>query len=121
MNKNVLVIDPTASNSVSYTPLSNQGYSVDLVSDVDAGLQKLHHQSHDVIIIKESPDAKAWQVCEKIRGLSRIPLMVISPQASPETSARALQAGADYFIRKPFGPLEFVARVQSLTRYAALN
>ncbi|MDD5289255.1 MAG: response regulator [Dehalococcoidales bacterium] len=120
MSKKVLVIDTTASNWTGYMPLSKEGYSVDSANDVNTGMQKLNDKVHDAIIIYEKTDAQSWQVCERIRRLSRMPLIVISPNATAETSVKALGAGADYFMRKPFYPLELLARVDCLLRRASL-
>ena len=114
MNKRVLVIDNAVSYLASSQLLSKEGYAVDTVHNTNAGLQQLDAQAYDAIIVQESPEAESWQLCEKIRRLSGMPLIVISTNASAETCAKAINAGADYFMRKPFGPLEFLARVHSL-------
>lgn len=110
----VLVISNTASYSTGYQLLIEGGYGVDVVHDFDAGLQQLDTQSYDVIIVQEGPEAEIWQLCEKIRRISRMPLIVISVNASADTCVKTINAGADYFMRKPFGPLELLARVRSL-------
>lgn len=114
MNKKVLIIENTTSDWNRSLLLNEEGYSVDFAQDSDTGLQKLNGQAHDLIIIQETPEAESWQLCEKIRCTSSLPLIVISTNASIETSVKAINAGADYFLRKSFGPLEFLARVQSL-------
>ena len=119
MNKKVLVINNTMPHSNSYHLLIKEGYRVDVVHNSDAGLQQLDAQAHDIIIVEESPEAESWQLCEKVRRLSGMPLIVISIKASANTCVRAINAGADYFLRKPFGPLEFLARVQSLLQRAS--
>ena len=111
------IID-NADNGVSYAAssqlLMGEGCDVHMVASSNAGLQQLNAQEYDLIIVHESPQAQSWQLCEEIRHLSRMPLIVISLNASADTCVRAINAGADYFLRKPFGPLEFMARVQSL-------
>lgn len=101
--------------------LNEQGYSVDLEHNPEAGLQKLGGQAHDVVILQEMPEAEIWQLCERIKRVTSVPLIVISTNASIETSVKAIRAGADYFMRKPCGPLEIVARIRSLLRRASLN
>jgi DNA-binding response OmpR family regulator len=85
----------------------------------ETGLQRLDAQAYDVIIFRESPLAESWLLCEKIRRLTTTPLIVISSNASTETCVKAINAGADYFMRKPFGPLELLARVNSLLQRTA--
>jgi DNA-binding response OmpR family regulator len=94
--------------------LSKMGYEVDLVHSVDTGLFQLVNEAYDIVVVLESPGVESWTICERIRSLASIPLIVISLNASTDTCVKAINAGADYFMRKPFGPLEFLARINSL-------
>lgn len=114
MSKKVLVIDNTMSPMPGSQFLTEEGYSVDTMHSPDAGLRQLDAQAYDVIILQESPEAESWQLCERIRHLSDTPLIVVSTNASADTCVKTIDAGADYFMRKTFGPLEFLARIQSL-------
>lgn len=121
MSKKVLLINDLTARPIIPELLKKAGYGVDVVHDSDAGLRQLDNQAYDVVIMLESPAAESWQLCEKIRNLTDIPLIVISSSASTETCVKAINAGADYFIRKPFGPLEFLARVNSLLQRTPLR
>jgi len=114
MGKKVLFINDIRSLLLISGLLSKMGYEVDLVNSADAGLVQLEDQAYDIVIALESPYVESWTICERIRNLTKIPLIVISLNASTETCVRAINAGADYFMRKPFGPLEFLARINSL-------
>lgn len=114
MNKKVLLINNIVSRPIIPELLIRGGYRVDAVRDSDAGLWQLDNQTYDIVIVLESPVVESWQLCAKIRNRTDIPLIAISPRASTETCVKAIDAGADYFMRKPFGPLEFLARVNSL-------
>jgi len=121
MTKKVLYINNIGKHPTFSQLLTKEGYRVDTVHDVDVRRQQLHARDYDVIILQENPETESWQLCEEIRRLSDLPLIVISRSASTETCVRAINAGADYFLRKPFGPLEFVARVQSLLQRIPLR
>jgi two-component system response regulator VanR len=121
VSNRVLVIDNTILPATSSQLLTKEGYEVEKVHDSDVGLQQLDTQAYDIIIVQENHETESWQLCEKIRHLSRTPLIVISINASADTCVKAINAGADYFMRKPFGPLEFLARVQSLLQRTSLN
>ena len=121
MPKKVLSINNTVEHPTFSQLLAKEGYVVDTVHDINAGRQKLHARDYDLIILQENPEAESWQLCEEIRRVSGLPLIVISRNASTETCVRAINAGADYFLRKPFGPLEFLARVQSLLQRIPLR
>jgi DNA-binding response OmpR family regulator len=114
MAKKVLFINNTRSLLLISGLLCRMGFEVDIVHSEDDGLFRLATGAYDAIIVQESPAMPSWTSCESIRELTRTPLIVISLNASTETCVRAINAGADYFLRKPFGPLEFLARINSL-------
>ncbi len=121
MSKKVLIIKNVTLHTPGSKLLIKEGYRVDTVHNSEAGLQQLDTQAYDIIIVQESQEAESWRLCEKIRQLSGIPLIVISKNASTDTCVKAINAGADYFLRKPFSPLELIARVQSLLHRISLN
>jgi two-component system OmpR family response regulator len=114
MGKKVLFIDNVRSLLLISGLLSRMGYEVDLAHSVDAGLFKLENQAYDIIVVLEDPGVESWTICERIRALTDTPLIVISLNASTDICVRAINAGADCFLRKSFGPQEFLARVNSL-------
>jgi DNA-binding response OmpR family regulator len=114
MGKKVLFINNIRSLLLISGLLSKMGYEVDLVHGADTGLLKLEEQTYDIVIVLESPAVESWPICERIRYLTSIPVIVISLNAGTETCVKAINSGADYFLRKPFGPLEFLARINSL-------
>jgi DNA-binding response OmpR family regulator len=114
MGTKVLFINNIRSLLLISELLTRWGYEVDLTHGADDGLLKLKSQVYDIIIVLESPAVESWPTCERIRDLTSAPLIVISLNASTETSVKAINSGADYFLRKPFGPLELLARLNSL-------
>jgi DNA-binding response OmpR family regulator len=119
MPKKVLFINDVRSLLMISGLLTRIGYDVDLVHDVDTGVSRLNDHVYDIIILLESPAIESWPVCETIRALTSTPLIIISQNATTETCVRAINAGADYFLRKSFGPLEFLARINSLLQRSA--
>jgi two-component system OmpR family response regulator len=119
MPSKVLFINNVGDASLVPGLLTGNGYSVDMVFNPETGLRQLEIQSYHLVIVLESPVAESWVFCEKIRRLTGIPLIVISSNASTEACVKAINAGADYFMRKPFGPLELLARVGSLCQRAS--
>lgn len=115
----MLVINNVGADSLIPDILADNGYDLDVASDAETGLRWLGGHSYNLAIVLESPVAESWRFCEKIRRLTGIPIIVISPDASAETCVKSISAGADYFMRKPFGPLELLARVGSLSQRAS--
>ena len=114
MNKRILFINNYTTTSTVPELVASAGYRVDTVLSSETASRELDTRHYDLIILLENPYAESWAVCERLRQLTSIPLIVISYNASTETCVKAINAGADYFMRKPFGPMELLARINSL-------
>lgn len=64
------------------------------------------------------PDIDGVEVTRRLREWSEMPILVLSALGEEEQKVRALQAGADDYITKPFGSRELVARLQAALRRA---
>jgi len=64
------------------------------------------------------PDLDGVEVTERIREWSEMPIIVLSAVGEEEAKVRALAAGADDYVTKPFGPPELVARLRAVLRRA---
>jgi two-component system, OmpR family, KDP operon response regulator KdpE len=64
------------------------------------------------------PDGDGVQVCLAIREWSDMPIIVLSAVGEEDQKVRALEAGADDYVTKPFSPRELVARLQAALRRA---
>jgi two-component system, OmpR family, KDP operon response regulator KdpE len=62
------------------------------------------------------PDMDGVEVCRRLREWSEIPIIVLSAIGDEEAKVRALAAGADDYVTKPFGPRELIARLQAVLR-----
>ena len=64
------------------------------------------------------PDESGIEVCRRLREWSEMPIIVLSAIGEEDQKVEALEAGADDYVTKPFGPGELVARVQAALRRA---
>jgi DNA-binding NarL/FixJ family response regulator len=62
------------------------------------------------------PDLDGVAVVEGLRGWSAAPIIVLSARHEEQAKVRALDAGADDYVTKPFGMDELLARVRAATR-----
>jgi two-component system KDP operon response regulator KdpE len=62
------------------------------------------------------PDIDGVQLCRRLREWSEMPLIVLSAIGDEDAKVRALAAGADDYVTKPFGPRELIARLQANLR-----
>jgi two-component system, OmpR family, KDP operon response regulator KdpE len=64
------------------------------------------------------PDGDGVEVCAQLRSWSEMPILVLSAVGEEDQKVRALEAGADDYVTKPFGPQELVARLRAAMRRA---
>jgi len=64
------------------------------------------------------PDLDGVELTRRLREWSQMPILVLSAVGEEEQKVRALEAGADDYITKPFGTRELVARLQAAMRRA---
>jgi two-component system KDP operon response regulator KdpE len=67
------------------------------------------------------PDMDGVELTERLREWSEMPIIVLSAVGEEEAKVRALGAGADDYVTKPFGPPELVARLQAALRRVSGN
>jgi two-component system KDP operon response regulator KdpE len=65
------------------------------------------------------PDMDGIELCRRLREWTDIPLVVLSAVGDEDAKVRALAAGADDYVTKPFGPRELIARLQANLRRTA--
>jgi two-component system KDP operon response regulator KdpE len=65
------------------------------------------------------PDGDGIEVTRTLREWTKAPIIVLSAIGEEDEKVRALEAGADDYVTKPFGPRELVARLQAALRRAA--
>jgi len=73
---------------------------------------------HAAIVDLMLPDMHGIEVCRQLRRWSEAPILVLSALGEEAIKIEALEAGADDYVTKPFGPGELVARVQAALRRA---
>ena len=64
------------------------------------------------------PDGDGVDITRSLRGWSEMPILVLSAVGDEDAKVRALEAGADDYVTKPFGARELVARLQAAMRRA---
>src|SRR5882724_2299186 len=112
----VLVIDDDDDIRGLVTTLLERGGSV--VRDAPngrEGLREFHAWRPDLVVLDVSmPELDGWNVLERIRDMSDVPVLMLTARGDELERVRGLQAGADDYVVKPFGKQEIVARVQAL-------
>jgi len=96
------------------------GYTVDTAETKATALAALAARPPDALVLDlVLPDGEGVEVCRDVRRFSSLPVLVLSAVGDEREKVRALDAGADDYITKPFGTDELLARLRAVLRRAA--
>jgi len=99
------------------TVLARSGFDVACLPDGRQGLRAFHDARPDLVVLDIGlPTLDGWDVLERIRDLSDVPVLILTAYGSETDKVRGLGGGADDYLTKPFGNRELVARVEALLR-----
>jgi DNA-binding response OmpR family regulator len=117
----VLVIDDDDDiRALVVTLLTRAGVTVRDAPNGRDGLREFHSWRPDLVVLDVSmPELDGWNVLDRIRDMSSVPVLMLTARGDELERVRGLQAGADDYVVKPFGKQELVARVQALLRRAS--
>ncbi len=120
--RRILVVDDEPQiTRVLRTTLSSHGYTIRTAGDGDEALEIMREWMPDLVITDLAmPNMEGLELCRRIREKSAIPIVVLSVRGEEKTKIEALDAGADDYITKPFGPKELLARVRAMLRRAGM-
>jgi two-component system KDP operon response regulator KdpE len=97
--------------------LRDAGFEAVPASTAEEALDLVAVRSPDAAIIDlVLPDIDGIELCRRLREWSEMPLIVLSAVGDEDAKVRALAAGADDYVTKPFGPRELIARLQANLR-----
>ena len=116
----ILVVDDEVSiRKVVARALEEGGYDVHPAADRSAAMAALGERRFDLAILDvQLPDANGLDLCEEISATYKIPVVMLTVVVDETDVVRALESGADDYVRKPFSPRELTARVASVLRRA---
>ncbi|MFN0074046.1 MAG: adenylate/guanylate cyclase domain-containing protein [Chloroflexota bacterium] len=116
----ILVVDDTAQNiRLLDAVLSPRGYTVIPAASGHEALAAVDAAPPDLVLLDiQMPVMDGYEVCRRLRekpDTRALPIVMITA-AGDQEKLKALEAGADDFIAKPFNQAELLARVKSLLR-----
>ena len=119
--KKILIVEDTRESLDLLTYfLKPSGYQLISVIDGVEALEYINKDLPDLILLDVMlPRLNGFQVCERLKKDKRtfhIPIIMITALKDLKDKIRALEAGADDFVTKPFDSVELVARVKSLLK-----
>jgi two-component system KDP operon response regulator KdpE len=114
----ILVVDDESQiTRVLRTSLSSHGYDIRVANDGETALEIMKDWAPDLVITDLAmPNMDGLELCRRLRTKTQIPIIVLSVRGEERTKVKALDAGADDYVTKPFGMEELLARVRANLR-----
>ncbi len=116
----VLAVDDDASiQKLVSVNLQARGYAVTVADTGENALRLFTPGEYELILLDLIlPGLSGLEVCAQIRQQSDVPIIVLSAREDEDLKVRALDAGADDYVTKPFSHDELLARVRAVMRRA---
>ena len=81
------------------------------------GLRMAYEKHPDLVLLDITmPELDGWQVCQRLREMSDVPIVVLTAQVQEENVVKGFQLGADDYVTKPFRLSELDGRVRAVLR-----
>jgi two-component system KDP operon response regulator KdpE len=114
----VLVVDDEAEvRDALRRGLEVLGFEIESAVDGATGLARVETWHPDVVLLDLAmPNMSGLTALRQIRGWSQVPIIVLSVMGEEADKVRALEAGADDYMTKPFGMQELQARIRVVLR-----
>ncbi|BCM26114.1 two-component system response regulator KdpE [Methyloradius palustris] len=119
---NIIVIeDEQQIRRFIITSLENADLQVHSAETGQQGLIEVGTRKPDTVVLDLGlPDMDGIEVIQQIRSWSTVPIIVLSARTDEVEKVKALDAGADDYLTKPFGSAELLARIRAQLRRRSL-
>jgi DNA-binding response OmpR family regulator len=100
--------------------ISQAGYQPRIASTGQEALRTFYDTHPDLVVLDVAlPGLDGWQVIERLREFSRVPVIMATARGSESDKVRGLKLGADDYVTKPLSFPELMARIEAALRRAA--
>ena len=114
----ILVVDDDPSVQTALRILlARDGYTVATAGNGKLALEMFEEDKFDLVVLDwMMPEMDGLETCRRLRETTPVPILMLTARSAESDKVRVLDAGADDYVTKPFGPREFLARVRALVR-----
>ena len=114
----ILVVDDEDATRVKVTMrIEKAGFEVLEATNGLEGLQSFYRNRPNLVVLDVAmPEMDGWQVLQRIREVSTVPVLMLTAVVHEREKIRGLNEGADDYITKPFSGEELVARIKAVLR-----
>src|SRR5579864_3850565 len=114
----ILVVDDEPQiRRVMRTTLASHGYAIKEAKSGEEALESIRSEKPDLILLDVNmPGMSGVETCREIRSSSDVPIIMLTVRNTEKDKVKALDAGADDYVVKPFGIEELLARIRAALR-----
>ena len=119
MPKRILIVDdePSMVKGLQFNLEKQEGYQIDAAYDGEEAMALFQKNQYDLILLDIMlPKIDGMEVCQKIREVSDVPIIILSARGEDMDKIMGLEFGADDYLTKPFNMLELKARIKTIFR-----
>lgn len=117
MSRLLVVEDDAGIRSALIHALTDRGHAVDSAPNAMSGLQQAISGEPELVVLDLGlPDLDGVELLRMLRAVSEIPVIVATARDEEEHVVRALDAGADDYVTKPFSAAALDARIRAVLR-----
>lgn len=121
-NKILVVEDDWYLGSLLLIKLESCGYQVKVADCGLEGLRTAYEYHPDLVVLDIMlPDISGFEVCQRLREMSEVPILMLTALTSSEHVLEGFKRGADDYIKKPFEFDELLARISACLRRAGFE
>ncbi|MED4533795.1 response regulator [Metabacillus fastidiosus] len=118
MTKILLAEDEEVLRMLVVDTLEDEGYTIDEASDGEEAYELIKENEYDLILLDYMmPVYTGLELIEMIRKLPEhedTKVMMLSAKSQASDQERVLSAGANYFMSKPFSPIQLIERIETI-------
>lgn len=117
MNKVLIVDDEKRMLDLIALYLRPHNYVCQKAQGANEALSHLENETFDIVLMDiMMPEMDGWKLCQEIRYISDVPIIMLTARDQREDIIKGLQLGADDYLIKPFNEDELLARMTAILR-----
>ena len=123
MRETILLVDDDSEFlGLARTCLQNAGYTVMTAEDGKIGLRRVFSGRPNLVVLDGNmPRMNGWEVCNLIRDMSNIPVIMVTVNGETSDRLRGFDVGADDYMTKPIDFSELLARIGAVLRRCSIE
>src|SRR5690625_2828581 len=117
MNKVLIVDDEKRMLDLIALYLRPHNYVCQKAQGANEALSYIEDETFDIVLLDiMMPEVDGWELCQEIRRVSDVPIIMLTARDQRDDIIKGLQLGADDYITKPFNEDELLARMTAILR-----